>query len=446
MSLFSLTAASVLMLVPLILVPSVSASPSRAQAASAPAAQGACANMPSKPITLTYWDATGLYLSDQGAATLDKEFMAKYPNVKVVRVPKAFATITSTERLAASGPNAPDVLVTNGGYVLLGPLVQAGLVLPLNKWAAGSGWNTRFTPPVLDQFRFASDGSQWGVGSLYALPAGASFIGLYYNKTLLSKLGLQVPTTWAQFMSSLSKAKQAGIVPLAAGVQDGWPVVHMYTSLQDDITPTSQINAFEFHSAHATFNTSQNLKAAKLAVQLVKDGYYSPNFLGQTSGAAIAQFAAGKALYYIQGTYFAGPIYKGLGNNAGMTIVPPMAGSPYSVTGGPGLGYAISSKSANPQVAACFIDFRTGPQAATLYVGEGGLPAMNYKYTGSSTFIKSMFGAWARASKSLVPYLDFATPNLLTVLTSEIEELLGSKITPNQFVQQVEQAYTQFTP
>jgi raffinose/stachyose/melibiose transport system substrate-binding protein len=46
----------------------------------------------------------------------------------------------------------------------------------------------------------------------------------------------------------------------------------------------------------------------------------------------------------------------------------------------------------------------------------------------------------------LVPYLDFATPNLLTVLTSEIEELLGSKITPNQFVQQVEQAYTQFTP
>ncbi len=71
---------------------------------------------------------------------------------------------------------------------------------------------------------------------------------------------------------------------------------------------------------------------------------------------------------------------------------------------------------------------------------------MNYKYTGSSTFIKSMFGAWAHASKSLVPYLDFATPNLLTVLTSEIEELLGSKITPNQFVQQVEQAYTQFTP
>ncbi len=305
--------------------------------------------MPSKPITLTYWDATGLYLSDQGAATLDKEFMAKYPNVKVVRVPKAFATITSTERLAASGPNAPDVLVTNGGYVLLGPLVQAGLVLPLNKWAAGSGWNTCFTPPVLDQFRFASDGSHWGVGSLYALPAGGVFHWpVLQQDAPLRSSAFKSRQSGAKFMSSLSKAKQAGIVPLAAGVQDGWPVVHMYTSIQDDITPTSQINAFEFHSAHATFNTSQNLKAAKLAVQLVKDGYYSPNFLGQTSGAAIAQFAAGKALYYIQGTYFAGPIYKGLGNKAGMTIVPPMAGSPYSVTGGPGLGYAISSKSARP--------------------------------------------------------------------------------------------------
>jgi hypothetical protein len=71
---------------------------------------------------------------------------------------------------------------------------------------------------------------------------------------------------------------------------------------------------------------------------------------------------------------------------------------------------------------------------------------MNYTYTGNSTFIKSVFGAWAKASKSLVPYLDFATPNLLTVLTSTIQELLGSKITPTQFVQQVEQAYTQFRP
>jgi raffinose/stachyose/melibiose transport system substrate-binding protein len=402
--------------------------------------------MPTKPITLTYWDATGLYLSDQGAATLDKEFMAKYPNIKVVRVPKAFATITSTERLAASGPNAPDVIVTNGGYVLLGPLVQAGLVLPLDKWAAGSGWDTRFTPQVLDQFRFSSDGSRWGVGSLYALPAGASFIGLYYDKALLTKLGLQIPTNWAQFLGSLKTAKKAGIVPLAAGVQDGWPVVHMYTSIQDDLTPTSQINAFEFHAPNATFNTPQNLRAAELAVQLVKDGYYSPNFLGQTSGTAIAQFAAGKALYYIQGTYFSGPIYTGLGDKAGMTIVPPMTGEPFSATGGPGLGYAISAKSQNPQAAACFIDFRTGPQAAKLFVGEGGLPAMNYTYTGNSTFIKSMFGAWAKASKSLVPYLDFATPNLLTVLTSTIQELLGSKITPTQFVQQVQQAYTQFRP
>ena len=57
-----------------------------------------CPNMPTEPITLTYWEASGLYLSDDGVAQLDQEFMEKYPNVTLERVARAFNDIIATER------------------------------------------------------------------------------------------------------------------------------------------------------------------------------------------------------------------------------------------------------------------------------------------------------------------------------------------------------------
>ena len=76
------------------------------------------------------------------------------------------------------------------------------------------------------------------------------------------------------------------------------------------------------------------------------------------------------------------PIGEALGDTAEMILVPGFADGPFSVTGGPGLGYGISSKSPNPDAAACYIDWRTGQRASELLVAEGGLPAMNFDYTG----------------------------------------------------------------
>ena len=102
-----------------------------------------CPNMPTQPMTLTYWEAANEYLSEEGVATLDAEFQAKYPNVTLVRVAKVFSDIIATERLQASGPNPPDILVANGGYALLGLLVAAGLLRPLDSYAEAFGWVDR---------------------------------------------------------------------------------------------------------------------------------------------------------------------------------------------------------------------------------------------------------------------------------------------------------------
>jgi raffinose/stachyose/melibiose transport system substrate-binding protein len=131
-----------------------------------------------------------------------------------------------------------------------------------------------------------------------------------------------------------------------------------------------------------------------------------------------------------------------------MALVPGFADGPFTVTGGPGLGWGISSKSPNPDAAACYIDWRTGQRASELFVEEGGLPAMPFDYEGDSAFTKSVFDAWAQAvgQDAVVPYIDFAATNLIDILTARSQELVAGQITPEQFTADVQAQYEQFQP
>jgi len=60
-------------------------------------------------------------------------------------------------------------------------------------------------------------------GKLYGAPIGTfSAGGVMYNRAVYSKLNLQVPKTWADFMANSAKIKAAGIDPIIQTYQDTW--------------------------------------------------------------------------------------------------------------------------------------------------------------------------------------------------------------------------------
>lgn len=58
---------------------------------------------------------------------------------------------------------------------------------------------------------------------LYGAPVGASFAGaVIYNKSIYADLGLEVPTTWDEYMANNQAIKDAGLVAVAQTYGDTW--------------------------------------------------------------------------------------------------------------------------------------------------------------------------------------------------------------------------------
>ncbi|MGZ4150302.1 MAG: extracellular solute-binding protein, partial [Actinomycetota bacterium] len=327
------------------------------------------------PVTLTVWDQESGKVSkvwDQ----LNAEFEQKYPNVTINRVNRDFGELKTLLKLAIQGPHAPDVVEANQGWPDMGGLVKAGLLLPLDNYAKAYGWDQRVSQNVLAVSSWTPDGKQFGTGNLFGYTTMGEIVGVYYNKQMLSDLGLTVPTTMAEFEQDLAAAKQAGQVPIQFGNNDAFPGIHEYAVIQDQLSSVSDLTDFIFGSqgGQLSFDTPGNLQAATTLQDWSQKGYFTPGFGGGGYDTAVANFAKGQGLFMITGNW----IVANLGadnRNFGFFLMPPaQAGGPPVATGGAGFPLAITTGSQHPDVAAAYIDWMTSNHASDLLLPAGQIP------------------------------------------------------------------------
>ena len=401
------------------------------------------------PITLTVWDQESGQVGkiwDQ----LNAEFEQTYPNVTIKRVNRDFGELKTLLALAMSGPHGPDVVEANQGWPDMGHLVKAGLLLPLDNYAQAYGWTSRVSPNVLRVSSWSPDGKEFGTGNLYGYTTMGELVGVYYNKKMLSDLGLSVPTTFDEFEQDLETTKQAGQIPIQFANNDAFPGIHEYATIQDQMAPTSYLTDLIFGTQRdqLSFDTPENTQAATTLQEWANKGYFTPGFGGAGYDDAVSNFAKGEGLFMITGNW----IVENLGpdnQDFGFFPMPPAnAGDPPVATGGAGFPLSIAAGTEHADAAAAYIDWMTSDHASDLLLQTGEIPLHNGKTTTAEpgTVLADVVDAARSVSDAngVVPYEDWATPTFYDTLTSSIQELMVNRLTPDQFVQNVEADYKDF--
>jgi raffinose/stachyose/melibiose transport system substrate-binding protein len=412
-----------------------------------------------KPMTAAQIKAAGnvnlsIVDSQQGGEataidTIIKNFMAKYPNVHIKRTYKDFDTYKKTLKLSMSSSDGPDIAVANPPTAE--PVVQAGLVEPLDRYFKAYGWNATYPASVRTFLRIAPSGKSYGTGELYGVGLGGQISGLFYNPKLMAKLGIQKPATFADFEQALATAKAKGVQPLELGNLEKWPASQTLTYIMSALVPQQKISDWVAGKPGATFKDPSFIKAAATLKSWVDKGYINNDANGVSIDAAIAKFSKGGSLFLGQGFDEWPDIDKSMKSDYGtqpgfMTMPQLKAGEPPVALGYTTNPYMIRSGGKHKDVAAAFLNYLISPENESIRFNAGVLPLSSKHAPGpTDTVYGDVLKAWdaTYSRDALVPFLDWATPTVGDTLFAAVQELIAGKASPQKVADTVQQDWTQ---
>lgn len=389
--------------------------------------------------TIALFTAAGLKDYQQSLADA---FTAKYPSITVKLQTEADSNYnTVLPRLLASD-SPPDVVAAAD---LIGS-VRDGLLTNLDKYSDAYGWEDKVPASILDGGR-VTDGTI-GSGSLYqAGGAAGPLVGVFYNRDLAKQIGMtEVPASLADLEADLAAAKAAGITPIVASNGDGL-VGHLYNLLLGAYMGPQSVLDMVWHKDGATLNAPEAIEATALLQKWADAGYFNEDVNAINQDASYGQFAAGKGLFMVQGSWMTQALPADFDGKYGVFPMPPKdtGSGNFSMTGN-SLGFSIAANSDEKDAAALFLDFLSTPEAAAVAV-ENGYPAVSDAAATDLSLdmaapdqIQAGF-AQVAAANGFFSWIQNSVPAVNTALTPELQSLLGDKTTPEDMVKALDDAY-----
>lgn len=399
--------------------------------------------------TLTVWDQntdTGINDAQQ---ELNDEFEKAHPNITIKRVSRSFADLKTTLKLALSGNNPPDVVQANQGYPDMGAFVKAGFLRPVDDYAKLYGWDSYYPSSLLKLNSFSSDGRTWQGDDLYGVSQTGELVGLYYNKAVLQKAGIDSPPgTVAELTEDMQKVKASGTLPLSYGDVEKSPGIHLYGLVLSALAGHDAVNDLVAGKS-GSWTGSDEVQAAKTITGWVDKGYVTEGANGVSRDDAVAAFGKGQSAFLITGTWYQATLEAAASaKDIGFTALTPEGASGPVTMGGEGLAWAITSKTKNANAAAAYIDFVTNKDAAKVLVDKGNLPTVvpDGDSPASGTIAGDITSNYESisSSNSITPYLDYATPTFYDTITAAMQDLVAGKASPEQYTKTLQDDYAGF--
>lgn len=393
-------------------------------------------------LTLTVWDQETTPGISNSLNKLNKEFHKKYPNITVNRVTRSGTDLLTTLKLALASKNPPDVTQANEGFADMASYVKAGSLTNLGPYNQAYGWSKRIPSSQLALDSVQADGSKIGTGNLYGVSATGEDVGIFYNKAILKKIGIPVPTTIKQLESELPKVKAASVLPISYGDQNLSPSIHVWGVTVIPALGHKAASNLVFGGS-GSWDVPAVTDSAAVLQQWAQDGYLTPGANGINSNSAATSFGKGASAFFLGGNWNQEAVTEGLGDNgAGYLLLPNTEGASLAAMGGLGEGWAIPTKASHKDASAAYIDFVTNAHSAEVYLQNNQLPAVppaDAKAT-KGTLSGDILTSWAALTKSngLAPYLDWSTPTMYNTLSNNLQLLIAQKTTPADLAKALE--------
>jgi raffinose/stachyose/melibiose transport system substrate-binding protein len=222
------------------------------------------------------------------AEALGKDFTAKNPDitVKVETRPQGTEGDNVVKTRLSTG-DMSDVFEYNSGSLL-----QA--------IAPGKNLGTLDGQPFVGQLDDNFKKTVSVDGKLYGVPFGGFMGGaILYNKAVYAKLGLQVPKTWADFMSNNAKIKAAGIAPVVQTYGDTWTSQLFILGDYHNVDVADPTFADKYTKNQAKYATSAPARAGFEHLQQVHDaGYLNKDFASAKVPDGLRELAKGEGAHY----------------------------------------------------------------------------------------------------------------------------------------------------
>ncbi|GAB2963287.1 sugar ABC transporter substrate-binding protein [Saccharothrix stipae] len=304
-------------------------------------------------------------------------FQRKYPKVKVelVNAGTGDKQYTALQNAIAAGSGVPDVAQVE--YYALPQFALAKSMVDLKSFDAGS-FEGRFTPGPW--------GSVQAGGGIYGLPMDSGPMALFYNKEVFDKHGIQVPTTWDEYLAAARKLHAAD------------PKAYITSDTGDAGFTTSMIwqaggKPYGVDGTNVTvdFTDEGTKRFTSLWQQLVSEKLVAP--VNGWSDQWYQGLGDGTIATLVIGAWMPANLQSGVAAGAGKWRVAPMpqwqaGGKAVSENGGSGL--SIPAAGANKALAYAFVKYATTEEGVKARVDGGAFPATTAELT-SPEFLNAEF-------------------------------------------------------
>ncbi len=172
----------------------------------------------------SWWTGAG---EEDGLLALIDLFEQEHPDITVDNAAVAGGAGTNAKAVLATrmqGDDPPSTFQVHGGAELNEGWVAADKMEPLNDFYEEQEWMDKFPQDLIDMV--SKD------GNIYSVPVNIHRGNvIFYNKKVFEDNGLEVPTTYDEFVEVADQLQDAGVTPLALGDKEAWTATQIFENI-----------------------------------------------------------------------------------------------------------------------------------------------------------------------------------------------------------------------